>query len=85
MATATKKPTIQGARQSLIEEAVQALDIAREKLQELFDDLEEKRANMEERFSGTERYTRFEDACSTLEEVISNIETAQNDAQIELP
>ena len=80
-----KKLTVTEERQALIDAAVASLGEAKDKLQELFDDLDEKRANMEENFSGTERYERFEAACSGLEEAIGEIETAQDTAQVELP
>lgn len=79
------KQTVTEQRQQLIDEAVNLICVARNKLQEVFDDLDEKRANMEEKFSQTERYQRFETACSSLEDAIETLSDAEDKAQPELP
>ena len=70
-----KKLSVSDARQALLDTADEGISSAKDALQALFDDLDEKRSNMEEHFSGTERYSRFEEACSTLEEAIGNLDS----------
>lgn len=45
-------------------------------LEDIKSDEEEKRDNMEENFSGTERYERIEEGISALGEAIENIQAA---------
>ena len=83
----TKKPKklgVSDARQALLDTADMGIANAKDALQELFDDLDEKRSNMEEHFSGTERYSRFEEACTALEAAISNLDSIDI-AGMELP
>ena len=77
------KQTITEERQALLNEAESKIGEARDALQSLFDDLDKKRANMGEKFSTTERYGRFEEACEALEEAISALNDV--DLDIELP
>mgnify|MGYP001574177171 CR=1 FL=1 len=79
----TRKPTITEGRQALLVKAEGAITTARDALQALFDDLDEKRSKMEEHPRGTGQYTRIEEACNALEdaiEALGGIETG-----IELP
>ena len=80
----TKKLTVTEERQALLDKAEKALFTAKDALQELYDDLEEKRANMEEHFSGTVRYSRFEACCGDLDEAISSLDGMEIGA-MELP
>ena len=70
-------------RQALLDQAEAGVSDAKDALRELFDDLEEKRSNMEENFSATERYLRYEAACSAVEEAISALDGVE--VGIELP
>ena len=84
--TTAKKPkklSVTEARQALLDAAGENISSAKGHLQELFDDLDEKRSNMEEKFSRTERYSRFETACSALENAISTLDGL--DMEVELP
>ena len=83
MTTKPNKLTVQEARQALLDQAEASISAAKETLQELFDDLDEKRGNMEEHFSQTERYGRFETACSSLEDLIGTLDGLE--LGIELP
>ena len=83
MTARPKKLGVTEERQALLDAAEEGINVAKEALQELFDDLEEKRANMEEYFSGTERYGQFEAACSALEELIGNLDSME--IGVELP
>ena len=70
-----KKLTVTETRQGLLDKLEEALSTAKEAIQELYDDLEEKRANMEEHFSQTERYSRYDSCCSALEDAISSLDS----------
>ena len=78
-----RKPGITEARQALLDTAAESIGTAKDALQELLDDLEEKKANMEEHFSQTERYQRFESACEVLEELIGTLDGLE--CGVELP
>jgi len=80
---AKKKPGITEQRQGLLDAAEEGIRSAQNALQELFDDLDERRANLEASFSGTERYGRFEEACTALEELIGTLDGLE--LGIELP
>ena len=48
-------------------------------IEDIVSDEQEKLDNMEENFSGTERYEKIEEGISALEEAIENIQTAIDD------
>jgi len=77
------KPTVTEQRQGKLDAAEQGLTTTKEALQGLLDDLEEKRDNLEESFSGTARYDRFVDACDTVQALIDEVEGI--DLMVELP
>jgi len=83
MTTKPKKLSVTEQRQALLDTADEGIQTALGALQELFDDLDDKRANMEEHFSGTERYSRFEETCSALEDMIGTLDGIE--VGIELP
>ena len=82
-AKAPKKLSVGEQRQALLDTADLGISNAKDALQELFDDLDEKRSNLEENFSTTERYSRYEEACSAIEEAISTLDGLE--IGIELP
>jgi len=71
-----KKQSKSETRQSVVDNVAATLDAEVGRLKEIHEELEETRANMEEKFSETEKYQRLEELVSTLDEAIQELESA---------
>ncbi len=71
-----KKRTVTEERQDQVSQAANEVESAMNRMMSLYDDLDGIRANMEEKFSGTEKYQRLEELCGSVEEVKEALEGA---------
>ena len=65
-------------RRKEIEKVIALIGEARSLLEELKEEEEEYRDNMPENLQGSERYEKADEACYNMEEVIDNLEDAEN-------
>lgn len=70
------KKTVTSKRQEELQAAINETESAMNRLQSLFEEMDEVRSNMEEKFGQTEKYGRLEELCSTLENAKEEISTA---------
>ena len=61
-----------------VKQISEGLTMLKDQLEEIYDAECEKRDNMEENFSGTDRFADLESACDSLEGGISSIDDAIN-------
>ena len=78
------KKSVSEQRQETVDKAEGLMAEAIDLLDELWIELDEVRGNLEEKFSGTERYQRLEDLIDSLEMAKEEVEYAKNLLPVEL-
>jgi len=78
------KKSVSEQRQETVDKAEGLMAEAIDLLDELWIELDEVRGNLEEKFSGTERYQRLEDLIDSLEMAKDEVESAKTSLPAEL-
>lgn len=78
------KKSVSEQRQETVDKAEGLMAEAIDLLDELWIELDEVRGNLEEKFSGTERYQRLEDLIDSLEMAKDEVENAKNSLPTEM-